>query len=427
MTSDVIVVGAGVAGLAAARALAEAGLDVCVLEARNRVGGRILTEQVPGFALPLELGAEFVHGYADEIWDLVRNAGLPIVAVGERHDLARDGGLSPGADIQGPLAELAARAAALEMDQPVAALLRNMALPPDQAAILTRYVEGFHAADPARASARALGTVESGQGSGSNIGFRLLGGGYGAVVDELRAGVPGDAVTFGAAVTHIAWTRGSVTVQSGRSSRSAGAAVVTVPAPVLASRTGPTFDPPLPEKQSALTQIGAGPALRVLLRFRTSWWEELPGAHRTSDPVGFIHIPNAPLPTWWTPAPIRAPLLVGWAGGPSAARFAGQPDDVLVRAGLGTLAAAFELSESRLRDLLLDARTHDWSSDPWSLGAYSYLLAGGEGAQSRLAAPVAQTLFFAGEATHPGGENASVHGAIETGVRAAREVIAALG
>jgi monoamine oxidase len=416
-----------VAGLAAARVLVAAGLDVRVIEARDRVGGRILTEQVPESPLPLELGAEFVHGYADEIWDIVRAAGLPIVEVGERHDLVRDGGLTPTPDFGGPLAEFTARAAALDRDQPVAALLRAMALSPDQAAVLTSYVEGFHAADAEVASARALGYAERGQGSGSSAGFRLLGGGYGGLVHQLRAGIPDSAVSLGTPVTRIGWTPGSVSVEHhGGAPLRAQAAVITVPASVLATGSRPAIDPALPEKQAALAQIGTGPAVRLVLRFRTSWWDELPGARRTPDPVGFIHIPDAELPTWWTPAPIRAPLLVGWAGGPKAASYAGATDAAVLQAGLRTLSQAFALPKAQLEELLLDARTHDWSADRWSLGAYTYLLVGSEGAQARLAAPVARTLFFAGEATHAEGEHASVHGAIQTGIRAAREVIASL-
>jgi monoamine oxidase len=301
-----------------------------------------------------------------------------------------------------------------------------MSLTPDAAALLLRYVEGFHAVDAERASARAFAKVESGEGSGSSAGFRILSG-YCSLVDHLRHGLPAEAVELAAAVTRIRWAPGSADVERARSAPiRVRAVVVTVPAAVLASRTGPTFDPALAAKDVALAGIATGAAVRIVLRFRTSWWEELPGARYADSPVGFIHIPDASLPTWWTPAPIRAPLLVGWAGGSAASRFAGWESAAVIATGLDTLATAFGLPAARLGDLLVDARTHDWSADPWARGAYSYPIAGGEGAQSRLAEPVAGTLFFAGEATHTGGEHASVHGAIETGHRAAREVIASL-
>jgi monoamine oxidase len=426
VAGDVIVVGAGVAGLATARELAAAGLSARVLEARGRIGGRVFSEHLPGFPLPIELGAEFVHGRPREIWDLVRDAGLAIVEVTERHDLARDGGLAPAPDLRGALAELTGRARALESDRPIADLLRTMSLAPDQAEILRGYVEGFHAVDAERASARAVAWVESGEGSGTSAGFRLVGG-YDGLVAQLQAPLPADAIQLETPVTRIRWTPGSVVVERPNGpSLAARAAVITIPASVLAGGHGLAFEPRLPAKDEALASIAAGAALRLVLRFRTSWWDELPGADR-GEPVSFIHLPGAPLPTWWTPAPIRAPLLVGWAGGPAAARFAGWEDDAVIGAGLETLAGAFAVSREALRARLLDARIHDWSADPWARGGYSYTVAGGEGAQARLAAPVAGTLFFAGEATHAGGEHASVHGAIATGRRAAREVIASLG
>ena len=424
---DVAVVGAGAAGLSAARELTAAGLTTRVLEARDRIGGRIFSEHIAGFPLPIELGAEFVHGRPDEIWDLVRNAGLAIVEVTERHDLARDGGLVPAPALGAALAELTERARSLAADRPIAELLRTMSLTPDQAPLLLRYVEGFHAVDAERASARAFARVESGEGSGSSSGFRLLAG-YDSVVAHLHGGLPADSVQLETPVTGIRWAPGSVEIErSNGPSITARAAVITVPASVLAGGDGPVFEPGLPEKDAALACIAGGAAMRLVLRFRSSWWEELPGAQRRGESVSFIHIPDAPLPTWWTPAPIRAPLLVGWAGGPRAARFAGWEDNAVIEAGLDTLAAAFALERTALRELLLDARTHDWAADPWARGAYSYPVAGGEGAQARLAEPVAGTLFFAGEATHTGGEHASVHGAIATGRRAAREVIASLG
>jgi monoamine oxidase len=426
VAGDVIVVGAGVAGLAAAGELTAAGLSARVLEARNRVGGRVFTESVPGFPLPIELGAEFVHGRPPEIWDLVRNAGLAVVEVTERHDLARDGGLVPAPDLTEALAELTARARSLEADRPVADLLHTMAFPPDQAEILLRYVEGFHAVDAARASARGVARTEGGEGSGFNPGFRLLDG-YRGLVAHLMTRLPPGVVQLDTPISRIRWTAGSVELERPNGpSLTARAALITVPAPVLAGH-GLALEPPIPEKEAALAHIGAGEVVRVVLRFRTSWWDELPGADRVEEPVSFIHLPGGLLPTWWTAAPIRAPLLVGWAGGPAAARFVGSEDDAVFGAGLETLADGFALSRDALKAELLDARVHDWSADPWARGAYSYAIAGGEGAQARLAAPVAGTLFFAGEATHAGGEHASVHGAIATGRRAAREVIASLG
>jgi monoamine oxidase len=143
--------------------------------------------------------------------------------------------------------------------------------------------------------------------------------------------------------------------------------------------------------------------------------------------VSFIHAPGAPIPVWWTQAPADAAVLVGWAGGPAAARLSGRRPAEVFETALATLAKLFAWDRDELRTQLIDARTHDWSADRWARAAYSYPVVGAADAPAQLAEPVAGTLFFAGEATHAGGEHASVHGAIATGIRAAREVLASLG
>ncbi|HEU5169191.1 MAG TPA: NAD(P)/FAD-dependent oxidoreductase [Gemmatimonadales bacterium] len=421
--ADVTVVGAGVAGLAAARTLGTAGLRVVVLEARERIGGRILTRHLPGFPLPIELGAEFVHGRARAVWNVVRAAGLSVVKVGERHDLARDRGLAPAPELETPLRELVRRAGELPEDRPVGAVLRAMTLPPDQAAMLRSYVEGFHAVDADRASARAIARVERGQSSGTGAGYRILDG-YDTLAEWLRRAA-GCEVRLGAPVARVRWQPGSVEVSTPDGAEiGSRAVVITVPAGVLALGDWPELDPRPAELDSALRGLAMGTALRLVLRFREPWWEGLPGTERGDEPLGFVHVPGADIPTWWTPSPVRAPLLTGWAGGPAAARLAGCPADELVQAGLGTLARVFGVPPVRLERLLAGAFTHDWSEDRWSRGAYSYPVAGWEDAPARLAAPIEHTLFFAGEATDAAGEHASVHGALASGERAAREVLA---
>ena len=426
MTSDVVVVGAGVAGLAAARELARAGVHARVLEARDRIGGRILTKRLPDLPVPIELGAEFVHGSAPEIWDVIRSAGLETLEVPERHDLVRDGGLTPAPPLEPPLAALIDRAESVASDRSVAEVLRTLTCTPDEAALLRGYVEGFHAIDAERGSAMVFARVEQGQGSGATAASRLPGG-YDGIVRHLAAEVVG--IQLDCPVERIRWSPGAVTLDAGgKALTSVRAAVVTVPAAVLAAASGPRFDPPLPDaKIEALGLIAAGQAVRVILQFRRRWWEKAPGAGRSADPVSFIHLPGAPIPVWWTQAPADTPRLVGWAGGPAAVRLSGLRAAEVFETALATLAAAFAFDRDDLRTQLVDAWTHDWSADPWALATYSYPVVGGAEAPGELARPVEETLFFAGEATHAGGEHASVHGAIATGFRAAREVLTSLG
>jgi monoamine oxidase len=160
--------------------------------------------------------------------------------------------------------------------------------------------------------------------------------------------------------------------------------------------------------------------VKLGLRFRSAFWEEIENG-RYRD-VGFFHAREAALPTYWTALPVRAPLLVAWAGGPRAARLAGASTDELAKLAVTTLQSMFGAS-CDVQALLEAAYWHDWQQDPYSRGAYSYVRVGGGNANRELAAPLDQTLFFAGEATDFADERATVTGAILSGERAAREAL----
>lgn len=136
--------------------------------------------------------------------------------------------------------------------------------------------------------------------------------------------------------------------------------------------------------------------------------------------------PEAPFPTVWTSLPARTPLLVAWAGGPKALRLSGSSHEEIVSHALHTLRLLFG-RRVPVKRYLEAVHWHDWQRDPFACGAYSYPLAGSSAATRRqLSRPVAETLFFAGEATEPE-ESASVGGAINSGRRAARELLRTVG
>ena len=172
------------------------------------------------------------------------------------------------------------------------------------------------------------------------------------------------------------------------------------------------FVPALTAKRPALRMLASGPVIRVAMRFHKAVWEQrAPG-------VSFFNRPDAPFPTFWTPLPMRAPLLTAWAGGPKAARLTGRSTRKLVSEAFGCVRAIFGDAQ------LADALVQDWQQDPYSRGGYSYVLVNGEGAREELAEPLKDTLFFAGEATDTE-EAGTVAGALRSGTRAAREVLRA--
>jgi monoamine oxidase len=405
------VIGAGAAGLAAAQALARAGRSVLVLEARERVGGRCWTRRMPGLEIPVELGAEFIHGEAKVTHALLKRAGLAAVeSVREQRYLERRRLRRINAFTEAQRA--ARRALDLKRDVSVAQFLRSLRLPARTRDFARMMVEGFDAADPRRASMRAI-AEEWGGGELGDSQPRPQGG-YGALLDWLANAVvaSGAQLRLGAVVTRLQWRSGAVSVGgtflgepfAARAKR----AIVTLPLGVL--QHGPLR---FPQKRAALGKLASGPVVRVALRFHEPFWEKrAPGA-------AFFHARAAPFPTCWTPLPMRAPLLTAWAGGPKAARLTGSSTRRLVDAALASVESIFGKGP---RALLAAAYAQDWMHDPFSRGGYSYVLVGGAGAREALAAPLDDTVFFAGEATDSE-EPGTVAAALASGRRAAREAL----
>ena len=440
--SDVVVIGAGVAGLSAAGDLSRAGLSVRVLEARGRLGGRIYTRRDAGGLPPVELGAEFIHGLPEATWAIVRAAGLPVYE-GEGEDWWARGGVLGRGDgkLWADVGELFGRMRGAP-DQTFAEFIapyRQDERWRAAADLATSYVEGFDAARADRIGVRAL--LREQQASDAIDGDRsfCVESGYDDVARVLAAGLESDRseIRLHAAVTAVAWRPGEVVV----SARSAAGqplgpfrarhAVVTLPLGVLkapASAPGHVaFVPELPEKELAAGRLEMGQAVKIVLRFRERFWADPALAAQPPDGglgrLGFLRAQGAPVPTWWTAYPRPAPTLTGWAGGPAAERLCVQGPGRVFELALDSLAGALGLGRPRLERLLDDWHYHDWQADPLARGAYSYVPAGALDAPATLGQPVAGTLFFAGEATDSAGRTGTVDGAIASGHRVARELL----
>jgi monoamine oxidase len=434
MDADVVVIGAGAAGLAAARRLAGRSLRTIVVEARDRIGGRVWARRLGTATSDAELGAEFIHGRALETFALLRESGQASVDVGgDSWTRAADGCVESAREDFVGAASLFAAARAIDPDVTVDEFLRDHATDPARraAAEMARtFVIGFDAADPAIASARAIAD-EWLSGTDSTIARPL--GGYGPLVAWLgEACAAADVHTMLAtAVRRIAWRRGGVTIDLSRDagplSITARAAVITLPAGVLRTRgdDGIAFAPELPsEKDAALRKIEMGHVVRVVMSFRSRFWEAI-GGGRFAD-LGFVRCTGQPFTAFWTQVPVRTELVTAWAAGPMAIALANvSPAHRIELAldGFGTLLGAPAVAHREFDD----GAVHDWADDPFARGAYSYLAVGAGDARDVLGAPVDDTLFFAGEATAADGQGGTVNGALATGERAAREVAAALG
>ncbi len=375
-------------------------MTVAVIEARNRIGGRCETQRIPGLPVPVELGAEFIHGRPEATVDLLRKAGIPAVDSTRTQLVAWDGRLrSVNVFTQ---AQRVARKEVKGRDISFQAFLARQRLSRLTRTLATMMVQGFDAADPRQASAREI--VEEWRGGGIGASQPRPQGGYGPLLEFLSRDLRLQLQTV---VRKVRWKPGSVTVEGtfrGEPWRAwAPRAVITLPIGVL-----PAI---LKDKREALAKLASGPVVRVAMAFGEPFWEkEHPG-------VAFFHSPGAPFPTFWTPLPMRAPLLTAWAGGPKAGKLTGRSEKFLLSKALESVRSVLGNIEQPQAVLI-----HDWQADPFARGGYSYVKVGGTGAREELAAPLEETLYFAGEATDTE-QSGTVGGALASGIRAAKELL----
>jgi len=402
----VIVIGSGVAGLAAAAMLADAGVETLVLEARDRIGGRVHTHHEPGFEAPIELGAEFVHGMVQPTLEIASTAGLLLAEMaGEPVDVAdRDGSFFES--LGNVLHSLDPNRTP---DRTFAAFLDALNPSADERAAAMGYVQGYDAADPTRVGERWLAASEAASAADhSDRQFRFVNG-YDAVPRYLASRLPRGSVRLSTTVERIAWRRGHVVVRSGDQEIEARAVVCTVPLGVLLAG-GVVFEPGL----EPITGLASGHAVRVVFRFKEIFWEPA---------MSFLFGRTPVFPVWWSAHPLWVPLLTGWTGGPPADALAGCD---VADCAIDSLAQHLGRPRGEIEALVIGHWSHDWATDPFARGAYSYGEVDGIEAAQRFARPREKTLFFAGEATDSTGRSGTVHGALATGRRAAHEVMASL-
>src|SRR5712691_7726717 len=443
---DVLIVGAGAAGLAAARDLSHAGLTVTIIEARPRIGGRILTLHDPRSPVPLELGAEFIHGASAETLPLAQAAGLAVLELPDTHELAAGGRFKPMGSfwelVDRMNHDLARRLASRGKDFPVSEYLDSARVPAERRGLLRDFVQGFYAAHPDRLSAKSLAVETEGGGDEADEvagkQFRIANGGD-ALMKWLRDGLDPERteVRLSTVAEAVEWKRGTVNVVCRGGDRAplptlrARTALITLPLAVLKAGVV-RFDPALPAKQRALAGLEMGQVFKIVLRFREAFWEKpeflkerRAQAGSNGSGLTFLHAHGAEVPTWWTSLPVRSPVLVGYVGAVAAEQLLAEEPPSRLERSLVALSEVLAVPRRELEEQLDASASHDWRADPFARGAYSYIGVGGNGAPRALARPVDGTLFFAGEATN-GAEIGTVAGALASGRRAAREVLRVL-
>jgi monoamine oxidase len=437
-TCDVIIIGAGAAGLAAARDLTRAGVAVQVLEARPRAGGRVLTHRDDRCPVAIELGAEFIHGAAGSTRALLEEARLAWYDADGEQWQARNGEIKRAERFFERVGRVMGRLDESEADRTFAEFLESSPGGRQYAQdkfYAQRFVQSFHGADVSIIGAKSL--AQQGDPSDDETIEKTARpiGGYGPLIGHMLRDVA-HVVRFEHVVERVQWSRGQVrvTVRDGRSTQvlEAGAAVITLPIGVLQAPPGAEgavlFDPDPCAWRRAIDRMHPGAVLRVPLLFEERFWESralsgLPEG-KTLEKSMFINTPGGRFTIWWTQHPVRAPLLTAWTGGPPADELMALGRDGVIDAALEELSGALGVSRRRIQDQFVDGWTHDWSSDPYTRGAYAYARVGGARAPQALAKPIDDTLYMAGEAVASKVANGTVEGALAAGQQAARQYLA---
>lgn len=434
---DTVVVGAGVSGLSAARALAANGQRVVVLEARDRVGGRLHTERLDGRVT--DLGASWIHGIGGgPLHALTRAFGMADAefTVGSYQAGGRpiayygpDGARLSGSDAE----QFIADAARVEVQ--LSAVIE--ALPPgasyaDAARTAVAQVADAEGWDPERA-ARVVEYLDHRSEEQYGADSRLLDahgledeviigdevvfpGGYDQLAANLAAGLDVRLEHAAARVARAgaAGVESGVVVETGRGSFSARHAVVTVPIGVLQSQLL-TFDPPLPEGvAAAVSKFRMNAFEKIFLRFPERFWDEdVYAVRRQGKAARWWH-------SWYDLTGISGePTLLTFAAGECAQEIRGWSDERVVESVMASLR---EIYGSGI-PAPVHARITDWQGDEFARGAYAYMTRGCTGEDhSRIATPVDAVLHLAGEATWED-DPATVNAALCSGHRAAERIL----
>jgi monoamine oxidase len=419
--SSILIIGAGASGLLAARRLAAAGFSVTLLEAASSPGGRILTLSSPGFSTPIEGGAEFIHGDLPISLQLVKEAGIPLHPVK---------GQMTGQVLSPDWEELMQKMGQIKEDMPIADLLATWFSEEKYAGLrdsARRFAEGYDLADLHTVSTLAL--YKEWASEEDEEEYRLEGG-YRRLIDYLAGECRSNGCTLhlSSPVTLVQWQQGrvAVTTADGRQ-YTADRLITTVSLGVLqqsaTAPAGPTpalrFSPAIPEYIRAAGQIGFGSVIKILLEFKTPFWN----GKKTGAQTLFI-LSSEPVPTWWTQTPEADLLLTGWLAGKGMQIFRQLDQAGRIDSCLRSLAAIFSVSQDFLQQQLTASLILDWEQAPYIHGGYSFDTIATPVARALLSEPIAQTLYFAGEAIYEGSAPGTVEAAFSSGLAVAEKIIA---
>jgi monoamine oxidase len=414
MKYDVIIIGAGAAGLAAMRKLVEQGLHVCMIEASNVAGGRIATIHNE-FKEPAEAGAEFIHGKLPLTLKLLKEAGLSYEPV-EGKMIGVKNGEWQKEEHDDRWDEFMKQLQKLKTDITIQQFLEEKFSQDEYVELrhsVQSFAEGFNLADISKASILSLTKewkdIEKKQ-------FRVKGG-YGQLIKYLYecSNISNSDFYFNTITEKIVYKNHVIVHTTDKRKFETDKLIVTVSARVLQSGSI-QFDPPLTDHALAIQGLGFGGVIKFLLEFRNKFWE------KHDDNIGFL-LSDETIPTWWTQLPNKNNLITGWMGGSKAAENIYQPDSSLLQTALLSLSSIFKIAPAVLREELTNYKIINWLNDPFTKGGYSYNTLHSEKAKQILNRPVNDKIYFAGEAISNSESQGTVESALQSGDDVAELII----
>jgi len=431
-STDVIIVGAGAAGLMVAYVLIMAGKTVTILEARDRIGGRIYKSHNPLFSDTVELGAEFIHGNLPVTLDLLKEANIKTRGVSFEMWQYQNNKFEQSEEFVEGWDRFLEKVNAVDNDMTLQAFLEENFEGKQfdtMRSQIENYVAGYDTADVNDASVFALRNEWNHEDEDAQ---HRVAGGYDSMIRYLeQTCIKGGAqIELDNIVKQITWSDDEVKVTTTTGSvYSAAKIIIAMPLGVLQAPDDADgtvlFQPPLLKQKEALRNIGFGSVIKILLEFEMIFWEgdtikNAVGADLST--MGFLFAEEE-ISTFWTQAPLHSPLLTGWIGGPPAHALIGATNDKILRLTLTSLSNIFKIDTEELKDKLIAWEVVNWTAEPFTRGSYAYNKVESPEAKKLLQQPVNNTIYFAGEYLYDGPAIGTVEAALTSGKNAAELVL----
>jgi monoamine oxidase len=422
MAIEVLIIGAGAAGLAAAAKLSENGFRITILEARDRIGGRIFTYPGTEFSTVVEGGAEFIHGKLKTTLALLNTFKINYNSTAGNWYRVKNGEVEKMDAFIENYKLLEKHLKEMKEDLSVNDFL-NFHFPAEEHTAfkesVINFVEGYDAADASRAS--TLNFKEEWLKDDDDQQYRIEGG-YTRLMEALQTSVTshGGRIHLNAVVKEIRWNKkNAVVVTHDNKKFTASKIVVTVPPPLLYDgrrKAGINFSPPLANISTAASETGYGTVIKIAMEFSEKFWKN-PGFKK----AGWI-LSDEQIPTWWTQLPAENMLLTGWIAGPKAEKLSTESDDSIIKIALQSLSSIFKIPVSNLKSMITASKVFNWRSDPYAVGAYSYATLNRLKNIHILNQPVEDILYFAGEALEQD-NSGTVEAALCSGFKVANKIL----